>query len=199
MPCPAVDVRAADVPLDSRPAKGLFTARREGLTVQLRALHRMRLQVAELAMEDSALLEAANRRRQELERELSAVRSQEEVLAGRAHSSGGLLAAVDRQIERRQTGTATGSDASPDAAEETGHGGDPRARKTVPEAIRALLLEQEEATTKEITDNITKVCPDVKVKNVNTTLVRLKKRGLLVQPRLGVYRLDGKWAMAASP
>lgn len=57
--------------------------------MQLHALRRMRRQVAELAMEDSALLEAARQRRQELESELSAVRSQEDALAGKAHSSGG--------------------------------------------------------------------------------------------------------------
>lgn len=71
---------------------------------------------------------------------------------------------------------------------------------TVPEAIRVLLREREEATTKEITDHIKKVCPDVNIDNLSSTLSRLKKeRGLLAQPRVGVYRLSGEWAIADSP
>ncbi|MFI6567036.1 hypothetical protein [Streptomyces sp. NPDC050534] len=159
----------------------------------------MRLQVAELATKDSALLAAVRQRRQELESELSAVRSQEEVLAGMADSSGGLLAAVDRQIDRRRTSTAAEAGASAGAAEETGDGTTSHARPTVPETIRALLLEREEATTKEITDQIKRARPDVKIKYVSKTLVRLKKRGLLMQPRVGVYRLDGEWAMSTGP
>ncbi|MEU7640793.1 hypothetical protein AB0C11_32765 [Streptomyces sp. NPDC039016] len=166
--------------------------------MQLRALRRMRCQVAELAAEDSALLDAVCRRRQELESELSAVRSQEDVLAGKADSSQGLLAAVDRQIERRQVGTGMGSDASSGAAEEAGDGGESGVPMTVPEAVRVFLLGREEATKKEITGHIKKVRPDVNVENLHSTLSRLKRRGLLVQPRVGVYRLGGEWAMADS-
>lgn len=165
--------------------------------MQLRALRRMRLQVAELATQDSALLEAVRRRRRELEGELSAVRSREDVLAGMADSSEGLLAAVDRQIERRRAGT--GSDGSAGTGEEPSGGGASGAHRTVPEAIRLFLLEREEATAKEITDHIKKVRPDVNIDNLSSTLSRLKnERGLLVQPRAGAYRLEGEWAMPDS-
>ncbi|MDG5808569.1 hypothetical protein P9869_39180 [Streptomyces ossamyceticus] len=167
--------------------------------MQLRALRRMRLQVAELATQDSALLEAVRRRRRELEDELSAVRSREDVLAGMADSSEGLLAAVDRQIERRRADTGTGPDVSAGTAEEASDGGASGAHMTVPEAIRLFLREREEATTKEIADHIKKVRPDVNIENLSSTLSRLKKeRGLLVQPRAGVYRLGGEWAVPDS-
>ncbi|KFF98868.1 hypothetical protein IQ62_22185 [Streptomyces scabiei] len=147
--------------------------------MQLRALRRMRLQVAELATQDSALLEAVRRRRRELEDELSAVRSREDVLAGMADSSEGLLVAVDRQIERRRADTGRGPDVSAGTAEEASDGGASGAHMTVPEAIRLFLREREEATTKEIADHIKKVRPDVNIENLSSTLSRLKnERGL---------------------
>ncbi|MFF3467576.1 hypothetical protein [Streptomyces sp. NPDC002619] len=172
------------------PRKSLLDGRREGWAVQLRDLQRMRLQAEELAAEDKTRLEAATQRVQAAALELAAAQAEKDLVAGMASSSGALLATIDKRIEQRRSGNGTTQAADRVAAREAGNEGEAGTRVTVADAIRALLRAQGEATTKEITKHIRRVRPDVNVKNTNPELTRLVKRGDLVRPCAGVYRLS---------
>ncbi|MBY8844578.1 BlaI/MecI/CopY family transcriptional regulator [Streptomyces sp. SP2-10] len=161
--------------------------------MQLDVLRRMRLQVAALAAEDSIQLDAAREhvrelleRLKELEQELSGARSREETVAGMAHSSGRLLVALDKQLEKRlageagaKTGDLEGGDGD-DACEGQGSATD---------TVLTLLKEKGEATTKEVVEYVQQVRPELHDNAANTVLTRLVKRGLIERPRNGVYRL----------
>jgi hypothetical protein len=156
-------------------------------------LHSMLLQASELAATKSASLEAACRRVADAERALAALRAEQEVLAGSARSVDELVVALQQQIQRSP---GAGSQTQAGVAEEPGGGDPPSARAAVRRAVRELLLEREEATTKEITQHIQRVLPNVNTKNTSPELSRLVQQGLLVRPSAGVYRLGGEWAVA---
>ncbi|MCU8592146.1 hypothetical protein [Streptomyces sp. A13(2022)] len=155
--------------------------------MQLPALRRMLLQASALATSKTASFDVARRRRHALESELAAAQAEEDVRAGSARSAEELVAALREQIERQQ------ADAAP--AGSSGAGGPVSARAAVGQAVREVLRTQEEAATKEIVEHVRQEMPDVNVKNVSPELTRLVQQGLLVRPRVGVYRLGGDWTI----
>ncbi|WP_438453356.1 hypothetical protein [Streptomyces asiaticus] len=160
--------------------------------MQLHVLERMRIQVAELSTQDRRRLEEMDQRLEAVVRELAGLRTERELVAGMADSSDSLLGVIDRRIEMHRAGMRTTAEGGgPEATSDTNRSG---ARLTVADAIRALLQEREEATTKEITEHVRRVRPDVNIKNISPELTRLVQRGHLVRPCLGVYRLGGAWA-----
>jgi hypothetical protein len=153
----------------------------------------MLLQASELAATKNASLEEACRRVADAERALAALRAEQEVLAGSARSVNELVIALQQQIRRPAD---TGSQTQAGIAAEPGGGDPPSARAAVRRAVRELLLEREEATTKEIIQHIQRVLPNVNTKNTSPELTHLVQQGLLMRPSTGVYRLAGEWAVA---
>ncbi|MFF5372830.1 hypothetical protein [Streptomyces sp. NPDC013187] len=162
--------------------------------MQLPALHSMLHQASELAATKNASFEAVCRREEDAERVLAEVRAEKAVRAGSAQSANELVTALQEKIQRHTA--STGPKTGPDTAEEPGHGDPPTVRASIQRATRELLLEQGEATPKEIREHIEKVLPHVNVKSTSPELTHLVKQGLLVRPRGGVYRLGGEWARA---
>lgn len=160
--------------------------------MQLPALRKMLFQARELATHKNTSLEEACLREQEIERMLAAARSEKEERAGSAQSTNALVAALQQQIERQEAGA--GAEVRADCKVESDGNGLLSARAALERVIRELLLEQGEATTKEITQHVERVLPDVNVKNTSPLLTRLVQQGRLVRPRGGVYRLGGEWA-----
>lgn len=156
-------------------------------------LHRMLLQASELVRRKTASLEEVCRREVEAERTLALVRAEKEVRTGSAQSANELVVALQQQIQRK---AGTGPQTQVGVAEEPGGGDPPSARAAVRQAVRELLLEREEATTKDIIQHIQQVMPHVNTKNTGPELTRLVQKGLLVRPSAGVYRLGGEWAIA---
>jgi hypothetical protein len=153
--------------------------------VQQQVLERMLPQAEELAAEDQAQLDAATQRLEAARAELAAAQEAMDVVSGMVHSSSTLVATIRQQLQRRPAPTSTAEESSVPATQRQA------ARLTVADAIRALLREQGEATYGEITAYIRHVRPDVNVKNTSPELRRLVKRGDLVRPRVGSYRLNG--------
>lgn len=153
-------------------------------------LHSMLLQASELAARKNASVEAVCRREAEAERALAAVRAEKEMRLGSAQSTNELVDALKQQIQRQAD---TGQQSKPDVAEEPGGGDPPSTRAAVRQAVRELLLEQAEATTKDIRQHIERVLPHVNTKSISPELTHLVQQGLLVRPRAGVYRLGGEW------
>lgn len=164
--------------------------------MQLPALHSMLHQASELASAKFAALEAVCRREEDAERVLAEVRAEKAVRAGSAQSANELVTALQEKIRRHTAVTAPMTGA--EITEEPDNGDRPTTRAAIQRATRELLLEQGEATTKEIRQHIQKVLPHVNVKSTSPELTHLVKQGLLVRPRGGVYRLGGEWARAES-
>ncbi|MET8978990.1 hypothetical protein ABZX85_25560 [Streptomyces sp. NPDC004539] len=159
--------------------------------MQLPVLHRMLQQAIELAASKNSSFDSVCRREEDVERMLAEVRAEKSVRGGSAQSANELVSALQEQIRRHTADT--GPKAGTGIAEEPDSGDPPCARAAVSQAIREFLLEQGEATTKEITQHVQKVLPSVNVKNTSPELTNLVKQGLLVRPRIGVYRLGGEW------
>ncbi|MBX9363645.1 hypothetical protein [Streptomyces sp. WAC04114] len=164
--------------------------------MQLPALHSMLHQASELAAVKNASLEAVCRREEDAERVLAEVRAEKAVRAGSAQSANELVTALQEKIQRHTAGT--GPKTVTDVAEEPDNADPPSTRASIHRATRELLLEQGEATTKEIRQHIENVLPHVNVKSTSPELTHLVQQGLLVRPRSGVYQLGGEWATPES-
>ncbi|MGW3289413.1 hypothetical protein ACWDR3_32715 [Streptomyces sp. NPDC001002] len=152
-------------------------------------LHDMLLQATELAADKEASLEAASAREVEAERTLAAVRAEKKLCIGSAHSANELVVALRQRIQQQED---KDQQTSAGVLEQSGSGAPPSARDAVRRAIREFLHEREEATTKEITQHIQRVLPEVNAGNTSPELTHLFQRGVLVRTRLGVYRLGGE-------
>jgi hypothetical protein len=159
--------------------------------VQQQVLERMLPQAEELAAADQTQLEAAKQRLDAACAELTAAQKAMDLISGMARSSSTLLATIREQLRRQQAAAGTVQDPCAAAVESASATTQEPVQLTVADAIRALLREQGEATYGEITAHIRQVRPDVNVKNTSPELRRLVKRGELVRPRVGSYRLNG--------
>lgn len=161
--------------------------------MQAALLHRMRLQAAALAAEDSEAVAAVRRRVVKLEQALEEAQGEEVLATEKMHASSRLVSALDEQLGL----PGTDSDLKElNAAPHATHGAPQHGRVTVAQAICALLEEREEATTQDILDHVQRVRPDSK--KTSAALTRLVQRGVLVRPRPGLYRLNGEWVIPES-
>lgn len=159
--------------------------------MQQQILERMLPQAEELAAADQAQLEVAVHRLEAAKAELAAAQEKVDLISGMVRSSSTLLATIREQLQRQQTEPEPAHVPSVAAAESNVTTRSRPAQLTVAGAIRALLRERGEATFGEITAYIQQVRPDVKIKNTSPELSRMVKRGELVRPRVGSYRLNG--------
>lgn len=159
--------------------------------MQQQVLERMLPQAEELAAADQAQLEVAVQRLEAAKAELASAQDTVDLISGMVHSSSTLLATIREQLQRQQVETEPAQVPSATVAENNARTRGRPAQLTVAGAIRALLRERGEATYGEITAYIQQVRPDVKIKNTSPELSRLVKRGELVRPRVGSYRLSG--------
>ncbi|BET45057.1 hypothetical protein RGQ21_00390 [Kitasatospora aureofaciens] len=168
--------------------------------MQVHVLRGMRHQVAGLAAEDKALLDEARQDRHDLEQRLREVQEElseacvrEETVARMSHSSGRLLATLDKQLQERLADGVSAASASA-----AGHGVGPETQPSPRDAVRSFLQHRYEATAKEIAEHVRQVHPELHTNAPYQTLSRLAKKGLLERPREGVYRLSGDWAIPES-
>ncbi|BAG16928.1 MULTISPECIES: hypothetical protein [Streptomyces] len=156
------------------------TARLEGWANELKVL----------VAEDAAQECEAAQRLDAAARLMEAAQEDADIAADKARSSRNALAMVTEQI-RRSLPDSGEADADPGAAERQQENPAPHAPSSVAGVILSFLRNQSEATYGEITNQVRRMRPDVVAENCARDLGRLVNRGLLVRPRLGVYRLAG--------
>ncbi len=141
-----------------------------------------------LAAEDAAQEREAAKRLDEVTRSMEAAQEDADVAAAKARSSRNALAKVTEQIRRSlpDPGEANADLGAPRRQQENPL---PHAPNSVAGVILSFLRNQSEATYGEITNQVRRMRPDVIAENCARDLGRMVNRGLLVRPRLGVYRL----------
>lgn len=154
--------------------------------MRTQVLERMLPQAEALAREDAAMMESARQRLLAAELELKEAREEMDLVAGKSRSSNSLVEAIREQLkERADAGAKTGP---PETEDDRAAVQSPRV--SVAESIRILLRERGEATLAQITEHIKQVRPDVNSRNTRPELSRMTKRGELVRPCVGSYRLS---------
>ncbi|MFJ9188225.1 hypothetical protein ACIRQO_34825 [Streptomyces anulatus] len=141
-----------------------------------------------LAAEDAAQECEAAQRLDAAARLMEAAQEDSDVAAAKARSSRNALAKVTEQI-RRSLPDSGEADADLGAPRRQQENPVPHAPNSVAGVILSYLRNQSEATYGEITIQVRRMRPDVVAENCARDLGRLVNRGLLVRPRLGVYRL----------
>ncbi|MEU0102823.1 hypothetical protein ACLCDR_31310 [Streptomyces cavourensis] len=156
------------------------TARLEGWAEELKVL----------VAEDSAQESEAAQHLDAAARLMEAAQEDADIAAAKARSSRNALAKVTEQIRRSHPDPGEAG-AHPGATERQQENPAPHAPSSVAGVILSFLRDQSEATYGEITNQVRRMRPDVVAENCARDLGRLVNRGLLVRPRLGVYRLAG--------
>lgn len=148
-------------------------------------------ELAVLAAEDEALHREAAAQRVATEQALEAAIAREALTAKRAAASHSSHIKAQRWLSE-QAGECAGP---AEDRHDTGSAApvlvisDPTPQPSVATIIKAFLSTAGEATYAEIKDEVGKTRSDIKAENCARDLHRLVKRGVLVKPRTGMYRL----------
>lgn len=154
----------------------------------------MEVQAAQLADDDARDLESARQRVRAVELELTKACEALTVIEKKACCSSELLAAIRERREKRTDGGPFGGL----PADETAEAAEDVPRVSIAEAIRSFLHGQEEVTISQVTEHVARVRPDVNSSSIGQELSRMARRGELVRPHNGSYRLSAQEVTASS-